>query len=460
MSIMNNLSVKNFKMCFITLWSFLLMGSTYEITGSLVDQETSPVVDHIVMLYDNNHNRLAIDTTDSQGSFILLYQELPVYSDRNSQEISGYNLGSSYPNPFNPRTTIPFESPANIEASLVLYNILGQEIIRKNTNILKGHNKIEINLGGSLSQGHYLLRVQAADFIATETLTFVSAGISSGYTGIRVTPGESIPSANISRKKTPYTKSEENLRLVIATTDIYLGKEISVPFNENFHTGLLTLNDNEGTVKDIDGNEYQTVVIENQLWMAENLRTKHYRNGDPIPNVPDTTEWNGLNNPETGAWVYYNNDSTNVDPYGKLYNWYAAMDERGLCPLGWRVPSDYDWKIMEIYLGVPELYADSTGWRGVRDNAGGQLKAAGTEYWLPPNDGATNESGFSGLPGGNRYVDGSFGNIREFGYWWTATESADLPHGSFRRRLKYDNNGIYRNDPNRRNGYSVRCIKK
>jgi uncharacterized protein (TIGR02145 family) len=122
-------------------------------------------------------------------------------------------------------------------------------------------------------------------------------------------------------------------------------------------------------VTDIDGNVYQTVTIGAQVWMAENLKVTHYRNGDPIPNVTDTAAWEGLS---TGAYCEYDNDINNVATYGRLYNWYAVDDSRGLAPEGWHVPSDDEWKQLEMYLGMSQSEADDYGWRGTDE--GGEVK--------------------------------------------------------------------------------------
>jgi len=137
-------------------------------------------------------------------------------------------------------------------------------------------------------------------------------------------------------------------------------------------------------VTDIDGNEYATIQIGTQVWMAENLRTTKYCNGDPIPNVTDSLQWVNL---ATGAWAHNNNYSQYENLYGKLYNWYAVDDSRNICPCNWHVPTDAEWTTLIDYLGG----------EGV---AGGKMKSTGTQYWLSPNTDATNESGFSGLPGG------------------------------------------------------------
>ncbi len=158
---------------------------------------------------------------------------------------------------------------------------------------------------------------------------------------------------------------------------------------------------------DIDGNNYPVVKIGNQIWMKENLRVSRYRNGGQIPNV--TTDNTGWGNLTTGAWSYYNNDVSNNAIYGKLYNWYTTKGDT-LCPTGWHVPTNAEWTTLTNYLGG----------EGV---AGGKMKATGTAYWYDPNTGAINSSGFSALPGGFRFSDGSFNYIIYFALFWSATEN-------------------------------------
>ena len=181
-----------------------------------------------------------------------------------------------------------------------------------------------------------------------------------------------------------------------------------------------------GSVTDIDGNIYGTIVIGNQEWMAENLTVEHYANGDLIPNVTDNAQWGYLS---TGAWCYYNNDPQFECPYGKLYNCYTVADPRNVCPTGWHVPTDAEYTILTNYLGgaLP---------------VGAKMKSTGLQYWLNPNYAATNESGFSGLPGGNRYNSGTFGLVGYFGYWWSSTE--DWTSTAWLRALDYGTGDVYR----------------
>lgn len=196
-----------------------------------------------------------------------------------------------------------------------------------------------------------------------------------------------------------------------------------------------------GTVTDIDGNEYATIDIGTQKWMAENLRTSKYRNGDAIPIVTNNTVWDSLS---SGAYCWYNNDTIYETPYGKLYNWFAVDDSRGLCPTGWHVPTYDEWTTLADYFG------------GI-GSAGGKLKEAGTTHWNSPNTGATNESGFTGLPGGARDANGPFYNIEEVGRWWTST--GETSNRAWYRVLSFDNDNLFQFRFSRRLGFSVRCIR-
>lgn len=205
-------------------------------------------------------------------------------------------------------------------------------------------------------------------------------------------------------------------------------------------------------VADVDGNIYSTTVIGSQRWMAENLRTVHYSNGDPIPYVPSGTQWANLS---TGAWSIYDSDASYDVFYGKLYNWYTVSDSRNVCPAGWHVPADADWMELEQTLGVPVSDLDLIGLRGAAANVGGQLKA--NLLWDSPNTGANDNSGFSAYPGGNRTVNGAFGSIGDIGYWWSASEQdIDL---AWLRQLWWSSAGIYRASSSKEIGGSVRCVE-
>lgn len=206
-----------------------------------------------------------------------------------------------------------------------------------------------------------------------------------------------------------------------------------------------------GKVTDINGNVYQTVMIGEQWWIAENLRATHYKNGKAITELMDESEWE---NYSTGAFFNYGNDVNNVPIYGRLYNWYATVDSQGIAPTGWHVATDEEWKELEIFLGLTKDEADRILSRGTVE--GGKLKEVGTEYWLSPNEGATNESHFSARPGGFSPFSGSQWIYRN-AFFWTSSDSNSLE--AWWRGVNYHSSGIGRSVFPKKWGLSVRCIK-
>ncbi|NMC40952.1 MAG: hypothetical protein GYA43_07250 [Bacteroidales bacterium] len=195
------------------------------------------------------------------------------------------------------------------------------------------------------------------------------------------------------------------------------------------------------TISDVDGNIYVVVTIGKQVWMAENLRTTRYNDSTEIPSVKDDSSWTGLTTP---AYCWYKNEEEAFKPaYGGLYNWFAVKTGK-LCPVGWHVPDDSEWARLSDHLGGENI-------------AGGKLKVSGTDYWVDPNSGASNESGFSAFPGGFRYHDGKFFDFGFSGYWWTSTEFSE--QRSYFRMLYFEDITIHRFDNLKKNGFSVRCVK-
>ena len=214
---------------------------------------------------------------------------------------------------------------------------------------------------------------------------------------------------------------------------------------------------NETLVKDIDGNSYKTVKIGEQIWMAENLKVTQYRNGDPIPNLTDENDWQ---NTEQGAYCNckYDNRGDDVETYGRLYNWYAVDDKRGLAPRGWHIPTDDEIKELEMHLGMSQEEADGRTRRGT--NEGSKL-AGMADLWSDgnlENNPEFGTSGFDFLPGGYRGVSsGQYVSMGNSGYFWSSTEQHH--NTAWHRSLGYAYSVINRVGNSRRHGFSVRCIK-
>ena len=198
------------------------------------------------------------------------------------------------------------------------------------------------------------------------------------------------------------------------------------------------------TVTDIDGNVYVTVQIRSQCWIQSNLKVSRYRNGDNISNNTENTAWSQTS---TGAWCNYSNSSANDALYGKLYNWYAVNDSRGLCPTGWHVPSDGEWKTLTEFLG---------------GESGAALKSTATQPtpggWIAQYPVVTNSSGFTGLPGGDRASGGGFGDLGYTANWWSSSDAGSR-YAWFRYLgYPYAPGGRNNNDFHQ-SGFSVRCVR-
>lgn len=206
-----------------------------------------------------------------------------------------------------------------------------------------------------------------------------------------------------------------------------------------FYMGATSCKTNK--LQDIEGNEYRTVTIGTQVWMAENLKTTKFNDGTSIPMVSDNEAWVKISTP---AYSWYNNDSiANKKTYGALYNWYAVSTNK-LCPAGWHVPTDGEWQTLTLFLDG--FYT-----------AGGKMKEKGTEHWKSPNIDGTNESGFTALPAGYRSLQGIFNYIGIACYWWSSTpyNESSVIFWNIRYRLGY----IYKFRSENFCGFSVRCMK-
>jgi uncharacterized protein (TIGR02145 family) len=232
--------------------------------------------------------------------------------------------------------------------------------------------------------------------------------------------------------------------------NVFYGNEFSFTTNKIepivFNPGLIY-----NTVSDIDGNAYKTIQIGTQTWMAENLKTTKYNDNIPIPNVTDNSTWANLS---TDGFCWYFNDETFKPVYGALYNWYTINNDK-LCPTGWHIPSDTEWHTL-----VLTFDATAQSILGTESNtAGGKLKETGILHWKSPNTGATNESGFTAIPGGLRNSDGEFylPSIEGYAYYWSTTELNS--NSAYIRDLFYTGSNISRGSWSKVVGSSIRCIK-
>lgn len=229
----------------------------------------------------------------------------------------------------------------------------------------------------------------------------------------------------------------------ITKNDTVYGNQVTFKTSNGI---LFNPNITYGTVTDIDGNVYKTVTIGTQTWMAENLKVTRYRNGDPIANETDLNKW-GYFQIKTGAYCWYNNNTSNKNIYGALYNWYAASDTRNIAPEGWHVAGKEDWEIIQTYMAK----YNQTAVKG-----GNRLNEATSAHWKNLSDAQVNnnETGFTAMPAGRATVLGFMGVGSNYAFFWTKTGTAD---GSSCVYLGSDIT-IDNMQPNC-NGYSIRCVK-
>ena len=461
----------------------------YEVTGILVHQDQTPAAGVSVLLFNENDELIASNQTDAEGRFSLVYEMNPVSADRTDAPDmpTDFKLGASYPNPFNPRTTVPFFAPQSARVIITLYTVLGQEVMRTQVDITPGSHEIEVNLGGRLSQGQYLLRVQGDGFSMSTAMTFVSAGISGGPPGIRIRPAgriaaqsfASVPLASepgdISGTASPRMHSSDepaSYRLVIPGTRVHIEMEVAIPANQDQDLETLTLSYRDDVLFDIDGNVYPTVPIGEQVWMAENLRVTHYRDSTEIPTGLSDSEWDTRHETREGAFaIYPHDDIEGIDSaeqmkkaYGLLYNWYAVTDQKGLCPEGWRVPSEDDWTA--LLTQVESINPAGIGnqlksCRQVGSQLSGECDTAEHPRWntIHAHVYGTDDFGFSGLPSGNRTLSGRFYSIGSFVRFWGSTESSDNTQNAYSLGLNYSIGDVNPSTNPKWYGFSVRCIK-
>ncbi|MBN2281666.1 MAG: fibrobacter succinogenes major paralogous domain-containing protein [Candidatus Marinimicrobia bacterium] len=248
------------------------------------------------------------------------------------------------------------------------------------------------------------------------------------------------------------------LSLIMLLSQLLFGQIMNIE-NKDGSVLQLAVSDIEGITfelcKDADGNTYRTVKIGNQWWMAENLRTTHYRNGEAIPKVTDNTQWSTLT---TGAYCAYGNDENKVATYGYLYNWYSAVDSRNIAPEGWHVPTDAEWEELAQYISTDN--GGYTKYTFYWEKVGEHLKA--TSGWYKDRNG-TDDYGFVGLPAGNRISTaqyqspGIYLGLTQSGMFWSTTEY-DPNQAKFRSLADWDD--YFVNYFNKKGyGASIRCVK-
>lgn len=357
----------------------------------------------------------------------------------------------SLPNPFAGRTEVVlFATSGSLRLSL--HDAIGRELSTYTGEVAAGTHRFLVSC--ETPGAHVLTAVQGSARRAIRLMATEGAAV----TGLVYNGGSYRAMPKDDRSLFSWGPGDELRYIGYATSGAVLHSAAidEVPVSSITHTFVMAAGavcPASPTVTDIDGNVYASVQIGDQCWMAENLRTSRYNDGWDITPVTDNTDWIQMN---SGAWCNYDNNTDNDTTYGKLYNWYAANYFFNVCPQGWHAPNDAEWQQLEATLGMSASELGVEGFRGEAENVGGQLKT--TSMWELPNSGATNASGFAGLPGGHRYVNnGNFLLEGTYGYWWTTT--ANIPGTAYFRSLYRSSPGVNRNIANKRTGCYVRCVR-
>ena len=343
------------------------------------------------------------------------------------------------PNPMTAESELTFFAPESGTVCICIADLSGKSVCQFNNILSPGEHRFRVS---GINQGFYIVKVTGKNYYYSaklisqnnlqnepdiENVSFVKNGEENVLKSTRTTVDM------------PYTQFD--LLLYKGISGKYTTLVTDIPSSSHTTTFKFF------TCTDYDNNNYAIVQIFQQAWMAENLKVTHYLNSDEILNETDNTAWSDLS---TGAYCWYNNDeATYKTTYGALYNWYAGNDSRKLCPSGWHMPSDGEWTTLTTFLG--DL-----------SEAGGKMKStgtheAGTGLWSDPNLGATNESGFSALPGGIRNDTGIFDLVGNASNWWSATQSSS--NYAWYRHVSYNEASVSRGNLKKTFGYSVRCIR-
>ena len=337
------------------------------------------------------------------------------------------------PNPMKEYCRMEFELPAEGRTTVSLFDISGRELLREENNLVRGRHIYRI---GGLDRGVYIVSVKSGGFSVSGRL--ISEGFNKGAGWII---HETL--TEVLQKDSDSKRSAAEVVMQYTPGDVFKFTAISGNYSTVLSTipsGSTSLTFNFAKCTDGDGNNYSTINIGPQVWMAENLKTTKFNDGAAIPNVIDNFSWMIL---ETPSYSWFNHDINNKNIYGGLYNWYTVNTGK-LCPAGWHVPSDTEWTTLINYLGGFALAAD-------------KMKERGNIHWKTENNDATNESGFTVLPAGEREYDGVFLNTLGYAtYFWSSVASGT--YNAWHIAL-FTHGPVTTNWVIRTFGFSVRCLK-
>ncbi len=381
-----------------------------------------------------------VKNLNQNTSITLMGNDILQLNDVTAIDYTTSDFGSLkvYPNPMTEQAKIKFFVNKSGNVRVAVYDLSGRTVGQSTQFLLTGNHTYSIK---GLSQGIYMVQVNE------QNNTYVAKLVS--LNNLK----EEVEIVYDASENIALNKNQPQIGLIKSATST-----IEMSYNKGDRLLFTGMSGNYATIvtdvptgnktitfdfincMDADSNYYPVVIIGTQTWMAKNLKTTRYNDNTKIPSATDNSVWV---NSTTPAYCWYNNNgATYKNLYGALYNWYAINTNK-LCPSGWHVPTDEEWSKMTVYLG--------------EDVAGGKLKETGTTHWYSPNTGATNETGFNALPGGDRADNGIFDNLGYYGNWWSASQINT--NNAWYRNMHFNTSYVYRADANLKYGFSVRCIR-
>ncbi len=363
------------------------------------------------------------------GNVLNLYDGITTGTNINSTD----KLINVYPNPVIEKTTVSFFAKKNGEVQIQIFSIDGKMADESTHNCQMGENNLQL----SLPKGLYTIKIEGNGYSYTTKVISKSTSISNATV---------IFNGNVKKSVSTQNKIKSGVSSMLYNTGDRL---LFTGVSGNYRTNIVdipaeskTVNFNFVECKDGDNNYYTVVQIGSQLWTVENLKTTKYRNGESITNVADKDLWGTTT---TSAFCYVNNDINLSAIYGCWYNFYAVSDSRKIAPEGWHVPTDEEWVTLISFLNSSKM-------------AGAKLKETGTAHWLSNNQEATNEVGFTALPGGYRKTTIGFSYTSTYGQeasWWTSTETTV---GGICKRLLKESTSNYGGNMEKDYGMGVRLV--
>ncbi len=421
--------------CFVAV-CVCIAQTNVTISGKVTDSSgVTPISGAVVQLEKGG----LTSTTGADGSF-LLSGSVDIINSQFNKPLSDKITVSLY------RGYLNLNIREKSKIAITTYTIQGKALSSIRKTMDAGFHSVALP---PMSSGVYFYRIQSGEdefVIKNNSLTCVSGGVELS--------SQNQSSTALTRQVKSYVPIND---VIAATKTGYLDYRVEIKESDTSGIEIRMISQDTGTVTDIDGNVYHAIKLGNQVWTVENLRTTRYKDGTAIPYVTDKSAWANLT---TSGYCYYENDSTaNAVKYGALYNWHTVNTGK-LAPAGWHVPTNAEWDTLQNY-----LIANGYNWDGTTTgNKIGKSMAAKTDWALSSVQGdvgndlpSNNSSGFSALPGGSRYNDGSFSGQGKDGGWWSATE--DDASTSYNSLLGYSNEPLYRAIHNKEYGFSVRLVR-